>query len=136
MNEAVACPSHLLMTAVGTPRRCINVPHVCRASWSLEMAAWVLSYVSNGHEIGTEPTPCDVVATVTRYWHCVYDGHLTHIKYQRYVREFLSPKKGHRSLDQAAEQMTSSLPVPTPQKPGQASAVVQLALCPRTTSEL
>jgi hypothetical protein len=28
---AVACPSHLLITAVGTPRRCIKVPQARRA---------------------------------------------------------------------------------------------------------
>jgi hypothetical protein len=30
VKAAVACTNHLLITAVGTPRRCI--PHVCRAS--------------------------------------------------------------------------------------------------------
>jgi len=32
--EASACPNHLAMTAIGTPRRCSAVPHEWRASCS------------------------------------------------------------------------------------------------------
>lgn len=32
MNAGDECPNHAEMTATGTPRRCISVPQVCRAS--------------------------------------------------------------------------------------------------------
>jgi len=34
VNAALASPSHAAITAIGTPRRCINVPQLCRASCS------------------------------------------------------------------------------------------------------
>src|ERR1700722_2967073 len=35
VSDASLCPIHAAMTATGTPDKCINVAHVCRAAWSL-----------------------------------------------------------------------------------------------------